>query len=725
MLANERIFASYDRITLLLDQRELKSAFGYLLGFIGQCNGYAFQARLDELQTTYLQMLGYRMADIPDPMQNDIYNNILIGAYELADTIKAKAMEEDASGEYYKIKQLFQMNPDVNISRMAAGIRRYAAANDRENLEGSAESLFNSLWMLRITSDTDKETLHDLMSDNSLPEMVGCLMASALTISLISLFGIDKLDILLDAAVNAPSEEVRVRALVGVLIVLSRYSGRAHLYPRIAERLAIMNEQPGFNRRLLNITQRFILAKDTENISRRLREEIMPTMMKILPELKKIGRGDFTPDAVEMNPEWDRLMHDGSIEKTIKEYASLQEEGADVMHSSFTHLKNHPFFNSCNNWFMPFDREHTAIASLSERAGSAKVFIQMIKAIPTMCDSDKYSLCLTFMQSQPELWTMVANEYNDETSESISSVDELAKLDAVTYYDAIVGRYVQDLYRFYKLCPNRSDFEDIFAWPLDFYNIPVLKPYMSDKASLTSIAEYQLKKQHFDEAAPLFETLVKESPADNMLWQKFGYCLQMMGETAKALRAYLMADVIDSGSKWLTTRIAGCYRASGQPDKAVEYYLRLEELNPRDLSIQLNIGHCMMETGEYEEALKRYFKVEYLHTQSHKARRAIAWTSFLAGKYEQADRYYALILSEDEPTVHDYINAGHVAWSLKNLKQASTHYMAAVKVEEGNDFNVFLEEFEKDMPHLRAAGISDDEVPLMLDAVRYQLADIL
>ena len=196
----------------------------------------------------------------------------------------------------------------------------------------------------------------------------------------------------------------------------------------------------------------------------------------------------------------------------------------------------------------------------------------------------------------------------------------------------------------------------------------------------------------------------------------------MNGDLQGALDAYLRADLLNPGSKWVIRRIAGCYRSLKEPEEALKYYRRYEKLNPDNLSITISIGHCYLELKNYSEALKCFFKVDYMDSNS-KAWRPIAWCSFLTGKYDQARNYYKKIL-ENQPNTQDLLNAGHTEWALQNIKGAIEFYKQAVDMEYG-DFHKFQEEFNQDIPDLIVAGIEDSEISLMMDQLRYVLNDSL
>lgn len=75
-----------------IDSKELKNAFDSLQALIAGSREYSFQDKLNELQDTYKYMLRYRIEGAKDPMQEQIYNNLQASTYELADSVKQKAV---------------------------------------------------------------------------------------------------------------------------------------------------------------------------------------------------------------------------------------------------------------------------------------------------------------------------------------------------------------------------------------------------------------------------------------------------------------------------------------------------------------------------------------------------------------------------------------------------------------------------------------------------------
>ncbi|MDO4756072.1 MAG: tetratricopeptide repeat protein, partial [Parabacteroides sp.] len=592
----------------------------------------------------------------------------------------------------------------------------------QKEFEAFEITLFNKIWTSGFLTQEEVGQIKAMLANDDLPITSTCQIISALMLGLQEFFDKEKLMLLFDAA-NDPEEEIKIRAYISILLTLYLYRKRMALYPQIANRLAALAEAPNFSKTIRTITLQFIIARETEKITRKLQEEIIPEMMKLSPKISsKINLKDITPDQLEegMNPEWENILSDSKLGKKIEEFNELQLEGADVMHSTFIHLKNFPFFRELSNWFLPFNVYHSSFNNRFDQSDSAeKQILSTMSLASFMCSSDRYSLYFSMMQLPAEAQKMMMNQFDAQSTELIQqNKDKL--INQRGKENIIISQYIQDLYRFFKLYPSHLDFTDIFTLPLDFHNLEILRPYISDQESLTMIAECYLRKNYYRDALTIFEQLAEQEFDSEIIFQKIGYCKQMEGNIEGALSDYLHADLLNPDSKWVIKHIASCYRTLKKPQEALTYYRRYEALNPDNLSIQISIGNCHLELKDYNEALKCFFKVDYLDPKSHKAWRPIAWCSFLTGKYDQARNYYKKIL-DHKPNAQDFLNAGHTEWTLQNIKGALAYYQQVVQKEEG-EFTKFLELFNQDIPDLLVAGIEQSEITLMLDQLRYKIA---
>lgn len=719
----QEINKAYNRIIGSLDSKELKNAFDSIQALISGSRELSFQDKLNELQDTYKYMLRYRIEGAKDPMQEQIYNKIQTSSYELADRIRHKALAVESPLAFYSRRRSLKVQPNVNFEDLHRLLNKHHDINNNAEYDAALMVLFNRIWISDPFTVEEAFVIKNILFDNDLPFTTGCQIVSSLMLGLQAAFDLEKLMLLFDAA-GHENEEIKVRALISILLTLYVYRKRTALYPQIINRLDTLSETPGFTKAIRTITLRFILARETEKITRKLQNEIIPEMMKLSPKISnKINLKDITPEQLgeEMNPEWENIFADSSLGKKMEEFSELQQEGADVMHSTFVHLKSFPFFRELSNWLLPFTTEHSSFGDRFNQNNGEKQMLDSMTLAAFMCNSDKYSLYFSMMQLPEEAKKMMMNQFDSQASEMIrQNKEEL--ISRQNKPDTIIRQYIQDLYRFFKIYPSHLDFNDIFTMPLDFHNLSILRPYISDEESLSSIAEYYLRKNYFSDALTIFNQLAETNQESDILFQKIGYCKQMNDDLQGALEAYLRADLLNPGSKWVIRRIAGCYRSLKEPEEALKYYRRYEKLNPDNLSITISIGHCYLELRNYSEALKCFYKVDYLDS-NNKAWRPIAWCSFLTGKYDQARNYYKKILA-NQPNTQDLLNAGHTEWALQNIKGAIEFYRQAVE-KENRDFYKFQEEFNQDIPDLIVAGIEDTEISLMMDQLRYVLSDSL
>ena len=256
-----------------------------------------------------------------------------------------------------------------------------------------------------------------------------------------------------------------MRALCGLFFVLQQYHRRLPLYEKLHSRLSLLLDDKRFIIDMRNILVQFIRSRDTEKIVRKINEEVLPQMMKISPALyKKIKEDDALNDleSLERNPEWQEIIDSSGIADRLQEINDLQMEGADVFMGTFSHLKGFQFFNEIANWFLPFMQQHTALAPLFGNNEKSKSLAQLISASEFLCNSDKYSFCLSLTQVPEEQRRLLTSQLNEETI----AMQEMAESDVYPKdksRENTSNRYIHDLYRFTKLFPRRNEFRDLFT----------------------------------------------------------------------------------------------------------------------------------------------------------------------------------------------------------------------------------------------------------------------
>ena len=580
--------------------------------------------------------------------------------------------------------------------------------------------MFYTIFSAPRANKDSIDAYNRFLYDDIIPINDKSMFISALMLNIMQRFDAKKILFLLECCSHS-NMHISMRSIISLTPILQLYHSRWHLYPELISKMELLSDERDFSRRLLIAIIQFIQSRETEKITKKLTEEILPEMMKLSPIIgKKIKMDEWMGETGmdEKNPEWQKILDDAGISDKLEEFSNLQLEGADVFHSTFANLKSYPFFNEMSNWFLPFSLEQSQLQGFISKNANNKGILSSITNASFICNSDKYSFCFSIMMMPEEYRTMMSSQLGAESEQLKSLQDEEMVINPHKEEEAVCKQYVQDLYRFYKVYPRRNDFIDIFAFPLNFHEIEAISPIVSTPKNLEKIALYYFEKNHLSEALSAYEMLSEMDTANSEVWEKIGYCKQQLANIDGAIEAYLRAELIDSNNTWVLRRIAQCYRLLKQPKDALLYYKKLEKLHPEDLNVQLNIGHCYLELKEYDKALENYFKVEWIDDTNTRVWRSIAWCSFLSHKFDVSQRYYQKIL-QNNPTSHDFLNAGHVELALGNMKEAMSYYTETIrKLKNIKSFKALL---RGDFKELELSGVDLKIIPALLDKIEYDM----
>ncbi|MBD8388514.1 tetratricopeptide repeat protein [Dysgonomonas sp. BGC7] len=719
-----------------LSKRQLKDSFEGLAKLTVNTQDWKISETLSDLETNYKYMLHYLFEGVEDTQRETVYRNLVRSLYELTDDSADELLKIESSNIFYEklrinslksntLNDCFNQLKDIADSLSLIDLLEEGdeKAQKKKDLairrERIGAEIFNTIFVSARASDADLKDYIAILDNIDSPVREKCIVISALTLNLFHRFDTRKVQILMHAA-GVDNMQLRARAIVGLVVVMQMYDSRWSLYPELQNRLDILSENQVFRKAIIRTIIQLIRSRETEEITKKIKEEILPEMMKFNNlagrklNMEELMGGDS--DFSEKNPEWQKELEESGLGKKLQEYSNLQMEGADVFHSTFSGLKSFPFFSEMSNWFLPFDPSYSEIAMLFPNDSKNNLLKTAVLDSGHMCNSDKYSFCLSLAQISSSQREMMMGRMGAESEEIKQLQKEAQAMNPTIDEDVISNQYIQDLYRFFKLNPYRNSFYDIFRLSLNFYEKKSIAPLISDTDSMKQIAHYCFDKNNFGEALYIFEKLIENDCNSEDVWQKIGYCRQMLNNAEEALEAYLQADLLKPNNSWIIKRIAQIYRTIKKPDLSLDFYLKAAKLTPDNVNIELNIGHCYLEMGNNEEALNTYFKVEFLDSKGVKAQRPIAWTAFLLKKYDISQKYYKLILA-NKPTIHDYLNAGHVELCMGNKKEAIEFYKHVLYKD--NDFDNFLFLFNADKATLLSHGVEDQLFPFLFDQIKY------
>ena len=719
---------------------QLKDAFDVMKELAKDCHDNDLKIQLDKFYDTYLNMLRYSFELGDDPEKEIVYQKLIKSLIELADDIREDIIVRYQLLNYYMLKDKFRIAAHITNSEsdemvekleFEREIQQILDENKQDHTRQPANSdeyhqnldnIFKLIWLTDKFGEAEIRLVSKIIKTRSIPWYDKSVLVSALTLSLIRHFDSKKIMLLMDFYEEGENQ-VWQRAFIGWVFGLYFFDKRLKFYPGITDRLKSMQGDKILNDNLEMVMIQFIKAKDTEKITKKIREEILPEVFKIKSKLEeKLDLDNITSmtSFEEKNPEWENFFKDSpDVYQKFEEFSNMQMEGADVFLGAFAMLKHFDFFNDISNWFLPFYKENEIIASSLENIKEnldVNQFAEGLEKTSFMCNSDKYSFCLNVKHLPNMQKSMMTELFNMELKAMNELREEDELLNATATNKAIITQYFQDLYRFYKLHPWKNEFDDIFELNFDLYNADFYHILIEDNHILRNIGEYFFEKNNFKEALNIFLCCNIEKDSNHELYEKIAYCYQQTGDFQHALDFYHKAEYLEKNKMWLYNKIALCYRRLKNYSKAVEYYLESEKINPDDLNIQGLLGQTYMELEEYETALQYYFKVEYNNPDDQKIQRPIAWCYFMLGKLDNSVKYLKKTI-KNGGNKNDYLNLGHVEWSLGNKKRAIENYSLSLK-KSGHDYDWFTRVFEEDKKYLLKNSIHALDITLMIDYLK-------
>jgi tetratricopeptide (TPR) repeat protein len=723
-MSNTEIEKQYASICGYILNKELSKAFPLIENFTKHCKKTENSEKFLRLKETYLLMLQYTFAGVDDPERPSVYRKMQIDLLALADDLRQEMIFENPIFLISSQKKIIEnriLRNQAGISKYFETLKELPKEDNSENRKQILSDLFNFIWQTNVITDNDIEILKKNTKTEKLFLHERCLIVSALTLSLLLHFDARKFKALFEFYGNK-NPEVRNRALVGLVLAFYVYDRRLHLYKEIKSRIKLLPEDTYFSENIESIILQLIKTRETVKISDKLRNEIMPEMAKFKPKLEdKLDLDRILSDNLieDKNPDWEEIFEDApDLLNKMSEYSQMQLEGSDVFMSAFSQLKNFPFFDRISNWFLPFYKENSDMLYAFEsedKSFDPAVFIDGLERSVYMCNSDKYSFCLNIGMMPVGQKKMITELFKIE-AESMSEVNESdAKIDARLADRQIITRYIQDLYRFFKLHPVRNEIRDIFEGKLDIYNTYFFKTSVAGTKILRKAAEFLFQKEYYEDSIEAFKLIEIDEKNGAGIYEKIGFSYQRLKKFTQALDFYNKAELYGSKSQWLIKKIAFCYRKVHNFEKALQYYRKTEIEQPENLHIQANIAHCLLSLEKFDEALKYYFKVEYFDPENKLVMRPLAWCLFLTQKSDSAEKYYQKLIATDK-NAFDLINYGHVLFTKNDKKSAIEKYL---KAKEILGFEKLTDNIKEDSVYLKKAGVSQTDIDLLIDYLSF------
>lgn len=666
--------------------------------------------KLRAIKDEYLLMAGYWTKGVRDPQLEQQYQRLLQRVYVLCANIAV--FRHIKASSYLSMLHINARKPGYrwamdDIRRELEGFvsdvallelepeeqRKQKSRDTYRRHQQYVNALFNYILTSHAWTGGTGEAMQELLLAPTVDSTDQQLLVSAVALSLMNRFDMVKFRLLTNVYRLSADEQVRQRALVGW--VLGSDDDFIGVYPEQRTLVADMLRDEAVCSELTELQMQLVYTLNAEKDTTTITKEIMPDLIKNNNfRITRNGLEEIPEDPLEdvLNPDASEQRME-RLESSFQRMIDMQKQGADIYFGGFSQMKRFPFFYDISNWLVPFYMQHPDISEFVERAGSSTMLEKMLRR-GSFCDSDKYSFVMAFQQ--------VLNHLPDKFKQMVNSGEamlgneiEPEELQSATF---MRRSYLMDLYRFFRLFPNRSALCNPFDTTKSelgfclFFTSALFSgtPLEAYKPKVTAM----LKKQRLNASATLLLDSFPETMHDAQyyLWR---------GDYAAALR--LEPD----NERALAGHARELFKA-GRHGEAEACYDRLQLLHPKTGYV-LNKAVCLVQMEEYEEALRWLYQLNYEHEDDDNVTRVLAWALTCSGKLEQAAKYYSRLTAADTATAEDYQNQGCCLWLMERISDAadSLHKYAELSGVSADSPN-FL-----DTDWLQRRGISDTDIKMM------------
>jgi len=738
-----KVIQQHKRLCSLVSDKKIKQSLDILADMITNTSSGDMRDEYDNIEMTYRNMLTYTIDGIQDPERSKIYLKLIQSILSLSDRVRQDILSHYSGWQTYWVKQ--QAEKEFKLSgrtivetvddlmfkseldewlKLSNEITPNPDSEISKKHKQLIKNIFNHLWLTDHYGEAENSLINIIIKSGKFRWYEASIFTTAITLSSFRIWQSEKLFHLINLY-EAGQVQVMERALSGLILNLHYYNGRILLYPEITERIMKLSRESQFREHCRMIVLQIIRSRETESLSRKLQDEILPQVARLRPRIEdKLDLDNILPKDKneEKNPDWAEMFSDSEeIFKTMEELTKLQMEGADVYMSAFANMKHFDFFKDFQNWFVPFYPDHETVDEIyrDEILGpGTNELAEALYKTPFICNSDKYSLLLNLKHLPSAQKSMMLKVFRMELEGLEQLNEEDSGTDPYKVFRTNITQYLQDFYRFFKLSPYKKEFEDLFIGKLDIYNSEFFRMTCNATEAEAGLADYFFSKNFYSDALQLFLKQVSEKPSEVQLYEKIAYCYQESADYEEALKFYRRAELIDR-KVWTIKKIGLCLRRLGRNEEAMEYYLQASDLEPENIHTVIMIAHCHIDLKNFEQALKYYFKVEYKEPGNLKILRPIAFCYFALGRFDESEKYYDL-LSEGKLNAHDLINKGHLALCRGKKREAVDLYKQSIISSELSK-EQFISIFSEDKDLLISLGVSPDDLPIFLDYILFSI----
>lgn len=539
-----------------------------------------------------------------------------------------------------------------------------ASARLYQEWEEYREKIFDRFVSSGYWNNEERAVVKDTILSPTVDSLTSQLLVSAITLSAATVFDMGKFTLLYDIYRLADDDEVKVRALLGWLLV-STNCGSYEQQPdfrSFAEQLTEdCKNDPDLLAEIIKAQKMLAVTVFSEQKSIDYTNDIMASLSKrFLDDLRDkvadlleadedmrniFGIEDDEETSEESpirsddtNTDEDRIPNlDADIESPLS-MDEMMDKGIDILLPQFKMLRDQTeFFTHLYNWFMPFYLKNPHITEALGFVDEKRKFCKAFCSTARSCPADAYSLANLIVSHSNEIPENIVDCYDDpedeedgtESADEEEIVKEFFNEPEEHRAKRIRINYIRNLMRFSKFYTAKDEIFNIFDELDDdkpAYAVlagPLFQDEFFDKYRM-AIARYSFRREFPD----LVEVMLEGVPCDTleMHFMKGWVCMQKGDNHSlrMAVDHFKKMLKIKPDMKQVYLQLGTCYRNLIQVDEYLENFDKLMEFkdsfSEEELfELKLDKLKFIVMNNRFEEAMPLAYELDYTHPENQMA----------------------------------------------------------------------------------------------------------
>lgn len=540
-----------------------------------------------------------------------------------------------------------------------------ASARLYQEWEEYREKIFGRFVSSGHWTDEECAAVKDTILSPTVDSLTSQLLVSAITLSAATVFDMGKFTLLYGIYRQTDDDEVKVRALLGWLLVSmnSSYCEQHPDFRSFAEQLTedCKNDQ--------DLLADIIKAQKMLAVTVFSEQKSIDYTNDIMSSLSKRFLGDLknkVADLLEADEDMRNLFEIDEDEETSEEESPIRsvdintdedgvdnlnvgvdsplsmdemmDKGIDILLPQFKMLRDQTdFFTHLYNWFMPFYLKNPHVTEALGFVDEKRKFCKAFCSTARSCPADAYSLANLIISHPNEIPENIVDCYDDPEDEGDGSepadeeeiVNEFFKEPGEHRAKRIRINYIRNLLRFSKFYKGKDELFTILDELDDdkpAYAVlagPLFQDEFFDKYRM-AIARYSFRREFPD----MVEVMLEGVPCDTleMHFMKGWVCMQKEDDHSLRMAVSHFKEMLkmQPDMKQVYLQLGICYRNLIQVDEYLENFDKLMEFkdsfSEEELfELKLDKLKFIVMNNRFEEAMPLAYELDYTHPENQMA----------------------------------------------------------------------------------------------------------